>query len=122
MNHSTTPGFLVVSDIGPSPGFRVWSRLFRPPTHASSGASRNRHAPGRGTPRFLGSSLLLEHGQDIARWVLEPGDQRSPTAKDPHAVRFECAFVALEAHAALGQPLHGLLNVGDGEIEDGEGC
>src|SRR2546427_633688 len=76
----------------------------------------------RWTARGFAPSLLLDDRQDVAGGVLDPRDHRPPAAEDPFAVRLELTFVALEAHAAVGEPVHGLLNIVDWEIQNGERC
>src|SRR6478736_5112691 len=55
---------------------------------------------------------VLEHGQHVARRVLEPGDVRPVAARDALVVLLE-GVVPLEAHAARCQPADGLVDVVD---------
>src|SRR5437588_12331602 len=67
------------------------------------------------------SCLLFKHRQEIARGVFKPRDLRTPTAENPLFVCHQVSLiVGLELHAAPGQLVYRLLNVGDGKIQDGE--
>src|SRR5260370_21170034 len=72
--------------------------------------------------RACSSYLRFKYRQDIARWIFKPRDVRPPAARDPLLVGHQVALiVGLEQHALPGQLVYRLLNVGDREIQDGEG-
>jgi hypothetical protein len=54
--------------------------------------------------------MLLEDGQHVAGWILEPGDVGTLLAEDAPFVLFRF-FVAFEAHATRRQRLDGLVDV-----------
>src|SRR5215207_5793294 len=86
---------------------------------ATGGGSRSATggSPHMAVRRGRRAWLLLDDRQDVARRVLEPGDRRALAAEDAPLVLLE-ALVALEDHAALGQGVHGRLDVVDREVED----
>jgi len=61
--------------------------------------------------------LLLEHGQDVAGWVFEPGDVR-PCSAENAALVVVGVVVALEVHAARGQFVDGRVDVVHLEVQD----
>src|SRR5690349_3338495 len=97
-----------------------------PSRNSYSNASSDSSAiPGGRSSRFSFSRYssvlhLLQHREDVARRVLEPGDRGAGAAGDALLVLFE-TLVALEADAALGEPVDGGLDVVDLEVEDGVG-
>jgi rod shape-determining protein MreB len=65
-----------------------------------------------------GWSAVLEDGQDVARGVGEPGDERSAASADALGV-LVYPLVTLEVHAPADQFVDGRVDVLDQEVEDG---
>src|SRR5215468_11866752 len=78
-------------------------------------------APGSRTafqrPTTGHSLVLLDHREDVAGRVLEPGDERAALAVDALGVD---EVVVLELDAPRGELVDGRLDVGYGEVEDRE--
>src|SRR5262245_4055484 len=61
----------------------------------------------------------FQHGQKVARWILEPGDSRTAVAVDSLGVRLELAvFVNLEANAAVGELIDRSVHVVDRKVQN----
>src|ERR1700687_2624799 len=74
----------------------------------SNGDPWNRHRAKKRRGRRRPSShrcralLLLDHGEDVAGWIFEPGNQRTAAAEDAFVIGLHLGQVgALEAHAPL---------------------
>src|SRR6202158_2121596 len=74
---------------------------------------------------LLPSIAVLDHGQEVAGGVLEPGDVRAPilrpAAQDAFLVGLRTAVVVLELHAPASQLVDRRIDVVNHEVQNGEG-
>jgi hypothetical protein len=65
--------------------------------------------------RNVVSSVLLEHGEDVAGWIFEPGDGGTLLAEDAFRVG---SGVVLELDTPRGERIHRGIDVWDREVEN----
>jgi hypothetical protein len=63
------------------------------------------------------ASAFLQDGEDVAGWVLEPGDVGAADPVDALVVLAE-AVILLQLDASAGQFVDGRVDIIDGEVED----
>src|SRR5690349_24769788 len=65
---------------------------------------------------------ILNHGQDVARRVFEPGDHWASIPMNTLFIRLDFTFVFLEADAQIREFINGCFNIFHDKVQNRETC